>query len=256
MIHLSLKNPFLRITFFIAFFTTSVCYAQGKKQIDLLSKKNAAQWRGYNSKTLPPGWTVDNGVLSLDHAVKKDTSYKGGLDVIYGGQEFEYFELTVDWKIEKGANSGIFYHVKEGYGSPTQMAPEYQIIDDVNFAAMNPGLKNYNAQFGSAHPDQLQDWQKAGADYAMHTADESKKVLHPAGEWNTTKIVVAPGRTEHWLNGVKLLSFEPGSADWQARKKAGKWAKSESYGKFKSGYIAFQHHGGSLSFKNVKVKPL
>ncbi|MGN6437576.1 MAG: 3-keto-disaccharide hydrolase [Agriterribacter sp.] len=226
-----------------------------QKAINLLSKENATKWRGYNAQTFAPGWKISNGVLSLDPNVT-DKSYKGGKDLIFGGQEFEYFELTAEWKIDKGANSGIFYHLKEGDGYATTMSPEYQVIDDVNFAAMNPGLKGYNEQFGVEHPELLQDWQKAGADYAMYAADESKKVLHPYGEWNTTKIVVAPGRTEHWLNGVKLISFEPWSDDWYARKKAGKFAKDEKYGTAKTGYIGFQHHGGQLSFRNVIVKPL
>lgn len=155
------------------------CFAQNKKTIDLLSKENAPKWRGYNSATLPPGWTISNGVLSLDPTIKSDGSYKGGQDVIFGGQEFGYFELTIEWKIAKGANSGIFYHVKEGYGSPSSLAPEYQLIDDVNYAQMHPDLKDYNAHFGAVHPALLQDWQKTGADYAMHPADETKKYYTP-----------------------------------------------------------------------------
>lgn len=258
------KSAFLNLPFvafaFLVLSATSNCIAQGKKSINLLSKENASKWRGYNGKTLPPGWVLSDNMLWVDNdkinEKVNDVSYKGSRDIIFSGQEFEYFELTIDWKIGKGGNSGILYHVKEGYGGPSNIAPEYQLIDDENYAQMHSNLKDYNAQFGAKHPEQLQDWQKTGADYAMHTADETKKVLHPAGEWNTTKIVVAPGRTEHWLNGVKLLSFEPGSEDWMARKKAGKWAKSDDYAKFKTGYIALQYHGSSLWFKNIKVKPL
>jgi len=236
--------------------TTTIPPVKGKKGINLLDKDHASKWRGYNGKTLPPGWTISNGMLWMNNEAKADPSYKGGRDVIFTGQEFEYFELTVDWKIAAGGNSGIFYHVKEGYGAPSSISPEYQLIDDENFAKMHPDLKDYNAQFGAKNPEELQDWQKTGADYAMHPADETKKLLHPVGQWNTTKIVVAPGRTEHWLNGVKLLSFEPWSNDWYSRKKSGKWAKSDQYGTFKTGYIGFQYHGSSLWFKNVTVKPL
>ena len=254
------SHPFLWIVLVLFIGLTIDAGAQNKKSINLLSKENAPKWRGYDGKTLPPGWILSDNMLWVDNdkinEKVNDVSYKGSRDIMFAGQEFEYFELTIDWKIGKGGNSGIMYHVKEGYGGPSNIAPEYQLIDDENYAKMHSNLKDYNSQFGAKDPEQLQDWQKTGPDYAMHPADESKKVLHPAGEWNTTKIVVAPGRTEHWLNGVKLVSFDPGSEDWQARKKAGKWAKSDNYAKFKTGYIALQYHGSSLWFRNIKVKPL
>ncbi|ULT46694.1 hypothetical protein KRR40_23075 [Niabella defluvii] len=65
--------------------------------------------------------------------------------------------------------------MKEGYGGPSNISPEYQLIDDENYARMHSNLKDYNAQFGAKNPEQLQDWQKTGADYAMHPADERKK---------------------------------------------------------------------------------
>jgi len=229
--------------------------------INLLDAQNAAKWRAYDGKTLPPGWSISDGMIWVDESKIEgdkinDASYKGSRDIIFGGQEFEYFELNLEWKISKGGNSGIMYHLKEGFGDPSSISPEYQLIDDVNYAQMHPDLKAYNAEFGAEHPELLQDWQKTGADYAMYTADEKHKVLHPVGEWNTTKIVVAHGKTEYWLNGIKLLSFEPWSKDWYARKKAGKWANSENYGKFKTGFIALQYHGSSLWFRNITIKPL
>lgn len=254
-----LLNPAIWIS--LLFLSSSLnTFAQKKKTLNLLSKEHATQWRGYGAKTLPPGWILSNNMLWVDNdkinEKVNDVSYKGSRDIIFSGQEFEYFELTIDWKIGKGGNSGIFYHVKEGYGGPSDISPEYQLIDDENYASMHNNLKDYNAQFGAKHPEQLQDWQKTGADYAMHPADESKKVLHPAGEWNTTKIVVAPGKIEHWLNGKKIVSFNPDSEDWQTRKSVGKWAKSTNYGKFKTGYIGLQYHGSSLWFRNIKIKAL
>src|SRR5690606_8441979 len=103
-------------------------------------------------------------------------------------------------------------------------------------------------------PEQLQDWQMTAADYAMHTVEVDNKVLHTTGEWNTSRIVVAPDRTEHWLNGVKLLSFEHGSEDWNKRRNAGKWDKYPDYGKFRNGLIGFQDHGSSLWFRNIKIR--
>ena len=63
--------------------------------------------------------------------------------------------------------------------------------------------KNYE----EVHNYKLKDWQKTGADYAMHTPDISKKKLNSIGEWNSSRIVFTPKRVDHWLNGRKILSF-------------------------------------------------
>ncbi len=82
------------------------------------------------------------------------------------------------------------------------------------------------------------------------------KSAAPGRQLEYNKNCCCPGRVEHWLNGVKIVSFNPDSEDWQARKKAGKWAKSTNYGTFKTGYISLQYHGSSLWFRNIKIKPL
>ena len=98
--------------------------------------------------------------------------------------------------------------------------------------------------------------QKTAADYAMYPADESVKVLNPTGEWNSTRILFTSEKVEHWLNGVKVLTFVPWSEDWYAKKNEGKWKDEEYYGKFKSGYIGFQDHSSPIWFKNVKIRKL
>ncbi|WP_236973979.1 3-keto-disaccharide hydrolase [Membranihabitans maritimus] len=241
---------FLIIPLFLA-----SCSESEEEWVDLLDEEHAQNWRGYNAESLPPGWTIEDDMLYFDTEMELEQDYEGGSDVIYGGKEYEHFELSVEWKIPEGGNSGIFYHIQEGHKSPSGTSPEYQLIDDENYADIHD-LTSYNSQFGAEHPELLQDWQMTGADYAMHTVEADNKVLHPTGEWNTSKIVVAPDRTEHWLNGVKLLSFVPWSDDWEKRKNSGKWDKYPDYGSFKTGYIGFQDHGSSLWFKNIKIRPL
>ena len=87
-------------------------------------------WRGYNMDSLPPGWTIKDSVLTFDTELGLEQDYTGGKDIVYGAEEFDNFELYLEWKVPEGANSGIFYHVKEGYDGPPEVAPEYQIIDD------------------------------------------------------------------------------------------------------------------------------
>ncbi|MEO0570165.1 MAG: DUF1080 domain-containing protein [Bacteroidota bacterium] len=212
-------------------------------------------WRGYGMEALPPGWTIKDSTLTFDTQLGLEQDYTGGKDIIYGAEEFDNFELYLEWKIPEGGNSGIFYHVKEGYEGPPVVSPEYQLIDDENYADIHD-LTAYNSQFGAEHPELLQDWQKTGADYAMHVADESEKTLNPIGEWNSSKIVFTPEKVEHWLNGEIVLEFVPWSEDWQVKKNSGKWDNAPDYGKFKSGYIALQDHSSPIWFKNIKIKRL
>lgn len=223
--------------------------------ITLFDGQTTEGWRGYNSKDMPPGWTAKDGMLMFDTELELEQDYEGGRDIIYGTEEFDNFELYVEWKIPEGGNSGIFYHIKEGYGGPPEVSPEYQLIDDANYATIHD-LKSYNEQFGAAEPEKLQDWQSTAADYAMHTPDPAKKKLNPAGEWNSSKIVYTPERVEHWLNDQMVLSFVPGSADWNEKRNSGKWKDAPDYAKYKKGYIGFQDHGSSLWFRNIKIKKL
>ncbi|MBA4745392.1 MAG: DUF1080 domain-containing protein [Muricauda sp.] len=235
--------------------TTSQPEEKKSEWVHLFDGTSLEGWRGYGMDSLPPGWTIKDSVLTFDTELGLEQDYTGGKDIIYGAEEFDNFELYLEWKIPEGANSGIFYHVKEGYDGPPVVAPEYQIIDDENYADIHD-LTGYNSQFGAEHPELLQDWQKTGADYAMHTADESQKQLNPVGEWNSSKIVFTPEKVEHWLNGKKLLEFVPWSDDWKAKKNSGKWDNAPDYGKYKTGYIALQDHASPIWFRNIKIKKL
>ena len=223
--------------------------------ISLFDGETTEGWRGYNSNEMPPGWTAKDGMLMFDTELELEQNYKGGKDIIYGNEEFDNFEFYVEWKIPIGGNSGIFYHIKEGYGGPPEISPEYQLIDDINYAEIH-GLKSYNEQFGSDEPEKLQDWQQTGADYAMYIPDPSQKSLNPAGEWNSSKIVFTAEKVEYWLNGKMVLHFVPWSEDWYSRRNSGKWINAADYGKYKKGFIGFQDHGSSLWFKNIKIRKL
>jgi len=213
-------------------------------------------WRAYNGDSLPPGWVIKDSVLTFDTKLGMEQDYKGGIDIIYGLEEFDNFELYVEWKLPEGGNSGIFYHIKEGYKSIPQISPEYQLIDDENYARIHD-LTAYNLSLGyTENPSELKPLQKTASDYAMHPADQSKKVLHPAGEWNSSRIVFTPQKVEHWLNGKKVLSFVPWDEDWYKKKNSDKWKNSPDYGKFKTGYIGFQDHSSPIWFRNVKIKRL
>ena len=207
----------------------------------LFDGKSLHGWRAFNGTQLPSGWGIKDGSLTFNTELKSEANYEGGKSIIYALEKFENFELFLEWKISEGGNSGIFYHLNEGFGDT--IAPEYQLIDDLKWSDYNNNNK-------------LEEWQKTGADYAMHTPDTTKKITKPAGEWNTTKIIFTSKRVEHWHNGVKLLSFVPWSKDWYERKNKGKWKNTPDYGKFKSGYIGLQDHDSPIWFRNIKIRKL
>lgn len=221
---------------------TAKTSAQDNEWIYLFDGTSTEGWRAYNGKTLPPQWVVKDGTLTFSTEKKLESELKGGKDIIYAAEEFENFELQLEWKIPEGGNSGIFYHVKEGFSGPYEIAPEYQLLDDLKWEEIN------NAK--------LEEWQKTAADYAMYLPDNNQKIVKPAGEWNTSKIRFTPELAEHWLNGKKVLSFVPWSKDWEERKAKGKWKDFPKYGTFKKGYICLQDHDSPLWFRNIRIKKL
>lgn len=214
-------------------------------------------WRAYNGDSMPPGWKIIDNVLTFNttQILEEDYDYKGSRDIIYGAEAFDDFELYVEWKIPMGGNSGILYHIKEGYEGAQEVAPEYQLIDDENYASIHD-LVDYNTSVGFENPSKLHPLQQTASDYAMFPADPSKKQLNPAGEWNNSRIIFTQEKVEYWLNGKEVLSFVPWSEEWYKKKNSGKWDNLPDYGKFKSGFIGFQDHGSDLWFRNIKIKKI
>ena len=225
--------------------------------IHLFDGTSTEGWRAYNGTELPPQWVIKDGILTFDKEKKnKELEHEGGKDIIYAAEEFDNFELYLEWKIPPGGNSGIFYHVKEGYGGPPEVAPEYQLIDDENYTKFHD-ITDYNIGLGyTENPNEIKPLQSTACDYAMTAPDPEQKVLNPAGEWNSAKIVFTPERVEHWLNGKMVLSFVPWDDEWNAKRNSGKWGLAKDYGKFKTGYIGLQDHDSPLWFRNIKIKKL
>ncbi len=203
--------------------------------ITLFDGTTTEGWRGFNQKTLPESWVIEDSLL-------KSLGAGGdiGGDIVYGAMEFEDFELYLEWKISKGGNSGIFYHVVEGeqYNAPYENAPEYQVLDDPHYAS------------------QVDENQLTASDYSMYTANLEVKKLKAVGEWNTSRIVFTKAKVEHWLNGDKLLEFVPWSKEWEERRNSEKWKDYPDYGKAKKGYIGLQDHGSLVWFRNIKIRKL
>jgi hypothetical protein len=239
----------MRLPLFILLlpFAFSACHTDSKESsesewIYLFDGTSTDGWRAYNGETLPAQWVIVDSCLTFTTEAKLETEFEGGKDIIYAAEEFENFELYLEWKLPPGGNSGIFYHLKEGYDGPYEVAPEYQLLDDLQWEEINKAT--------------LEEWQKTAADYAMYPPDLQQKIVKPAGEWNSSRILFTPERVEYWLNGKQVVSFVPWSEDWNERKAAGKWKDVPDYGKFKSGYIGLQDHDSPLWFRNIKIRKL
>ena len=227
---------------FILILLTACNSKKDSDWIYLFDGETTEGWRAYNGETIPDKWAAVDGNLTFDTELKLEEEWSGGGDIIYHKEQFEYFELYLEWKLPKGGNSGVFYHVQEGYNAPYEISPEYQILDDDGWEEIN------NAK--------LESWQKSGADYAMHEPNIDNKSLNPAGEWNSSRIIYTKEKAEHWLNGKLLLSFVPYSEEWYSKRNSGKWDDFPDYGKFKNGYIALQDHDTPIWFRNIKIKKL
>ena len=227
---------------FIIILLTACNSKKDSDWIYLFDGETTNGWRAYNGETIPDKWAAVDGNLTFDTELKLEEEWSGGGDIIYHKEQFEYFELYLEWKLPKGGNSGVFYHVQEGYNAPYEISPEYQILDDDGWEEIN------NAK--------LKSWQKSGADYAMYEPNIDNKSLNPAGEWNSSRIIYTKEKAEHWLNGKLLLSFVPYSEDWYSKRNSGKWDDFPDYGKFKNGYIALQDHDTPIWFRNIKIKKL
>jgi hypothetical protein len=208
---------------------TNTVKEDGDEWISLFDGQSLKGWRSFNSDTIH-GWVVEEGNL---------TGLGEGGDLsgdIITEEQFDNFELYLEWKIAPGGNSGVMYHVlEEGHKTTYETGPEYQIIDDVTL-------------------DQLEDWQKTAANYAMHVP--ASKPIKPAGEWNTTRIVVNGHQVEHWLNGEKVLEFEMHTEEWNRLVEEGKWKDYQDYGRAGKGHIALQDHGSNVWFREIKIKKL
>jgi hypothetical protein len=186
-------------------------------------------WRGFKNQAFPDkGWSVKGG--ELVHAAGG-----GGGDIVTT-EQFGDFELSIDWKVAPGGNSGIMYRCAEDKDYPWQTGPECQVLDDERH---NDG-KNKKTSAGSLY------------DVVAPPLD----VVRPAGEWNTARIVARGTKIEHWLNGFKVVDIDLASDDFKKAKAESKWKDAADYASKASGHIALQDHGDEVRFRNIKIRKL
>jgi hypothetical protein len=185
------------------------------------------------------GWVFVVGFL-------RDLPWGGWVGGIGGDiitvEQYSNFELFVDFKITPGANSGIkiFVDPEINKGPGSSIGLEYQILDD----ALHPDAKlgkNGNRTLGSL--------------YDLYPPDPNKRP-NPVGEWNTAYILSRGGHVEHWLNGMKILTYERFTPEFRERVQESKFKKWPGFGELHQGHILLQDHGDGVSFRNIKIRIL
>jgi hypothetical protein len=214
---------------------------QEKKQgwVLLFDGKKFDGWRQCNGKTMPANWVIEEDAMKVVIGEGKKPGEGANGDIVYGAKKFKNFELSIDWKASKMANSGIFFNVREVPGKPVYYAsPEIQVLDNVD--ATDNKIDNH----------------LAGSLYDMLPADP--KTVHPAGSWNTIVIKMKDGKVTHTQNGVEVVSYTLWTPEWDALVAKSKFKTFPGFteGISKEGFIGLQDHGYPVWFRNIKIKEL
>lgn len=247
--------------FFMALAWGMLCSCTSKSSLNQLSAaeekegwellfdgKTMDKFRGYCKDNIPKAWSVsEDGAIHLAGAGKQEAGTTNGGDII-SKENYGNFELSLEWKVSKGGNSGIFYLAKEACGHDTipaepiwKNAPEMQVIDNIDHPAVKDGT--------------LHDSQLSGSLYDMITANPQN--AKPAGEWNQVKITVSKGTVEHWMNGEKVVEYHLWTDEWKSMVAKSKFAANPDFVNLAhEGHIGLQDHGDEVWYRNIKIRKL
>jgi hypothetical protein len=211
-----------------------------EKTTVLFDGKSTAGWRGYNKPAFPEkGWEIVDGSLHVIGSGAGEAGGSGG-DIIYD-KKFSDFELSLEWKISEGGNSGIFILAQEIPGEPIyKSSPEMQVLDNDKHPDAKLGV-NGNRMAGSLY------------DLIPAKPQNTK----PVGQWNQVKIMVYQGTVVFTQNGANVVEFHLWTDDWKKMVSNSKFKDWEWFlNTAKEGYIGLQDHGNDVWFRNIRIKEL
>lgn len=202
----------------------------------LFKKSSTEAWHGVSSDEFPDqGWKVENGVLTV---LGKTDERSGGQSIVTHDQ-FGNFELQLEVKLSKGANSGIKYLVTDQFPGHEGdfLGLEYQLLDNENYKYAKDMPENH----------------AMGSLFDLIAPPEDIKTK-PYGKWNKVKIIVDGTQVEHWLNGKKLLEYNRMGDAFEALVKTSKYKDLKKFGQLDKGHILLQGHGQEASFRKIKIR--
>ena len=195
----------------------------------LFDGQSVTGMRGYKMDSFPwDSWVIKEGALKTIPGSK-------GVDII-STDIYKDFELELEWKLQSGGNSGIFYFATEDGNFIWQSAPEMQVLDN------------------TAHPDRMRKVTSAGALYDLIAP--KNEVVKALGQFNQVKIISKDNHIEHWLNGQKLLEYEYGSEEMKALIGQSKFKDMPYFAKASSGRVGLQGDHGEVWYKNIRIRKL
>jgi len=200
--------------------------------------KTTKGWHGTRIDHFPTkGWSMADGILTVDKSSGKESAHGGD---IVTDKEYSQFELSLEFKLTPGANSGIKYHVfpKQPKQKGSGIGLEYQLLDDARHPDAKKGVGG-NRTLASL--------------YDLIPAEN--KAPQPIGKWNHARIIsYNDGRVEHWLNGKKVLEYNRFSQAFRALVQKSKFVGYKDFGQIKGGLILLQEHGHEVHFRNIKIR--
>ena len=208
----------------------------------LFDGKSPAHFRNYKQDTISDGWIIKDGAL-----VRQS---KGAGNIITK-KKYGSFDLQLEYKISKGGNSGLMFHVTEDNPAPWHSGPEVQIQDNVD--GHDPQKAGWLYQL---YKPRKPAWVKKAEATAGKSGPDVEDATRPAGEWNHLYLRVTPNDGEVCMNGVSYFKFKVGSDDWNKRVADSKFSKFENFAKAGEGHICLQDHGNVVSFRNIKIREL